>query len=101
MSVTDRATDRPARNSPGKATTRTIRPAVADGPPLAQPGVSSATSSSTMAKSQASFASEIEFFNGLLDDCPEDAADCGRQRHGQRTPEGHAHCRADYICPSR
>jgi hypothetical protein len=53
--------------SPGKAMTRTTRPAVADGRPSEPLAASPATSTSTMATTQASSANANDFFNSLLE----------------------------------
>src|SRR6188768_911267 len=67
MFATAPATDRPARSSPGKGTTRTTRPAVADGSSSAPQAALSATSTSTMPTIQASCANATDFFNSLLE----------------------------------
>jgi len=60
------ATARPAQSSRGKATMRTIQHAVVDGLSLAPQDAWSATSTSTTATIQASYASAPDFFNSLL-----------------------------------
>src|SRR6187551_754284 len=60
------ASARPAQSSRGKATMRTIQHAVVDGLSLAPQDAWSATSTSTTATIQASYASAPDFFNSLL-----------------------------------
>src|SRR5688572_14934943 len=64
-----RETVPPARSSRGKVTTRRTLPAVADGLGSALQTGSTATSTSTMATIQASFANAVELFNSLLEAC--------------------------------
>src|SRR5665213_1907406 len=56
----------PAPSSPGKAMTKAIPPADADGSQSAPQAGSSAKSSSTTARTQASSANPDDFFNSLL-----------------------------------
>src|SRR6516164_5624678 len=87
MSATARETAQPVQSSRGKVTTRTTRPAVADGLSSAPQAASSATSISITVTIRVSSANAAEFFNSLLGPCRAAVVDLVEAQAGRALAE--------------